>query len=269
MQVESAEYALGVGAVAGRRLQALHEDLLPSTIALFHDAGIQQGMCVADIGCGVGTVSQLLAEIVGPNGKVVGVDRSHEQVLHASKIFGSDHPNLQFVVATAESTGLAAASFDLVYCRFLLIHLADSRAGLAEMMRILKPRGILVCEDAEISSGCSHPPTAINRFAELLPELGRRLGSNWDLGKELYQLVRDSGFHDVNVRVSQSAHTSGDGKRIMEWTVIEAGASLISQGLVDEKELEQVIKEMQWAANDEHVVVLLPKVFHVWGRKPN
>ncbi|MCD6032446.1 MAG: methyltransferase type 11, partial [Thermomicrobiales bacterium] len=47
----------------------------PSTACFPHSAGIGPGMCILDVGCGVGDVTLLCADLVGPEGAVVGVDR--------------------------------------------------------------------------------------------------------------------------------------------------------------------------------------------------
>jgi len=77
-------------------------------------------MRVADIGCGVGTVTAWLAKIVGSDGSVVGIDESGAQLSEAREQLNGDGDNVSFVQASAMDVGLPAESFDLVYCRFLL-----------------------------------------------------------------------------------------------------------------------------------------------------
>ena len=62
--------------------------------------------------------------------------------------------NVRFVAASATDTGLARESFDLVYRRFLLIHLKEPEAALREMRDLLKPGGIIVCEDGDLKPTC-------------------------------------------------------------------------------------------------------------------
>ena len=52
--------------------------LRPITERLLRNAGIDAGMRVLDLGCGAGDVSMLAAELVGPQGSIVGIDRSQE-----------------------------------------------------------------------------------------------------------------------------------------------------------------------------------------------
>jgi ubiquinone/menaquinone biosynthesis C-methylase UbiE len=120
-------------------------------------AGLRPGMRVADLGCGVGMVTNLLAELVGPTGSVVGVDVSAEQIAQARESLPAGSSNVTFVEASATDTGLPRETFDLVYCRFLLLHLSEPAQALREMHDLLKPNGILVCEDGDLTH---HNPQA-------------------------------------------------------------------------------------------------------------
>src|SRR5215204_3091341 len=118
------DYVLATGSAAAHRLRILHSIYEPGARRVLTQAGIKPGMRVADLGCGVGMVTQLLAELVGPTGKVVGVDYSAAQVVQARELLPRNLTNVHFISASATDTGLTRESFDLVYCRFLLIHLA-------------------------------------------------------------------------------------------------------------------------------------------------
>src|SRR6516165_8482099 len=143
------KYALATGEAAAYRLAILHELYGRGTRRVLLEAGLRPGMRVADLGCGVGTVTALLADLVGPAGSVVGIDSSAAQLAQARERLNTDGAHIRFVEASATATGLPPASFDLVYCRFLLIHLPEPKHALHEMWSLLKPNGILVCEDGD------------------------------------------------------------------------------------------------------------------------
>jgi ubiquinone/menaquinone biosynthesis C-methylase UbiE len=71
-------YALGHSSAEIQRLKDQAAMLRPITERLLRSAGIDAGMRVLDLGCGAGDVSMLAAELVGPAGIVVGIDRSRE-----------------------------------------------------------------------------------------------------------------------------------------------------------------------------------------------
>src|SRR5262245_47684991 len=169
-------YVLATGEPAAYRLRILHNLYGPGTRRLLREAGLRSGMRVVDLGCGVGMVTALLAELVGSEGHVVGIDSSGAQLAQARERLNAGGTNTRFVEASATDTGLPPESFDLVYCRFLLLHLPDPEQALREMRRLLKPNGILVCEDGDLTSAGSEPPSALGAFADLWGRLGPKKG---------------------------------------------------------------------------------------------
>ena len=65
------------------------------------EAGLRRGMRVADFGCGVGLVTALLAELVGPEGHVVGLDSSAAQLAQARERIPARGTNIRFVEGKA------------------------------------------------------------------------------------------------------------------------------------------------------------------------
>src|SRR5215470_18885221 len=104
------DYVLATGKAAANRLRILHSLYGPGARRALLQAGIQPGMRVADIGCGVGMVTALLAQLVGPFGQVVGVDFSGAQIAQARELLSPSTPNINFVEASALSTGLPRES---------------------------------------------------------------------------------------------------------------------------------------------------------------
>src|ERR1700742_3252859 len=108
------EYVLATGSAAAHRLQLFHSLYGPGARRVLLDAGIKPGMRVADLGCGVGMTTALLAELVGSSGEVVGVDFSGAQIVQAKELLPPEFTNVTFVEASATDTGLPYGSFDLV-----------------------------------------------------------------------------------------------------------------------------------------------------------
>jgi len=261
------EYVLATGQAAANRLRILHDVYGPGARRVLIDAGIKPGMRVADLGCGVGMTTALLAELVGSTGEVVGVDLSAAQLAQAQELMPSEFSNVKFVEASATDTGLPYGSFDLVYSRFLLIHLVEPVAALREMHRLLKPGGILVCEDGDLTTAGSEPTTALNMFADLFGRLGPKWGVDYTLGRRLFQLVSAENFSDVEITYNQPVVARGEQKRLAELSVTEAGPSFVNAGLITEQALEQTLAEMLRAAEDESVLAVMPRMSQVWARK--
>ncbi|MBA2955751.1 methyltransferase domain-containing protein [Nocardioides sp. MAH-18] len=104
---------------------------------------------VADLGCGTGSLAQLVAE---EGHRVDGVDFSREMVRRASAKAGS-YPGTAFVVGDAADPPLSDAAYAVVLCRHVLWALPDPASALARWVRLLAPDGRLVLIEGSWSTG--------------------------------------------------------------------------------------------------------------------
>ncbi|MFF0488783.1 methyltransferase domain-containing protein [Nocardia sp. NPDC004068] len=106
---------------------------------------------VADVGCGVGHWGRVLFPHLGGGGRLVGIDREGEWVGRAREMFREVFPGavaagrVEFRTGDVLGLDVAGDSFDVVTCQTLLMHLAEPGRGLAEMIRVTKPGGLVVC----------------------------------------------------------------------------------------------------------------------------
>jgi SAM-dependent methyltransferase len=260
-------YVLATGEAAAYRLRILHSLYGLGTRRVLLDSGLRPGMRVADMGCGVGMVTALLAELVGPEGNIFGIDASGAQLAKAREQVSKSATNIHFIEASATETGLPPASFDLVYCRFLLLHLPEPERALREMRSLLKPNGILVCEDADLTTAGSEPPSAFDAFADLFCRLGPTRGLDYTLGRRLYRMVQAAGFPAPEITFNQPIVARGENKRWLELSVAEAASVFVNAGLITADELERTLIEMRHLSTDGSVLALMPRMAQVWAKK--
>ena len=260
-------YSLATGEAAVRRLKALHHIYGPAGRRVLLQAGLTPGMDVVDFGCGVGVISRMLADMVGPTGSVTGIDVSAAQ-LDQARTHCADLPNVTFIEASAVSTGLPRDSADLVYCRFLLLHLVDPAACLSEMRGVLRSGGLLVVEDGDLTAAGSMPPSSLGAFADLFARLGPTRGLDYTLSRNLYHLVQAAGFPVVDIEIHQPALARGEARFLLKWSVDEIGPGCVDAGLLTMDEFAQVQADMQRDTEDERILVLAPPMSQVWARKP-
>ena len=162
-------YLLATGEKAVSRLDLAERIFGPATRHWLSAAGLCSDMRVAEVGCGIGITTRWMATQVSPGGSVVGVDSSSEQLHIAAKSAAeAGTTNVSFREGNAYETGLPRDSFDLVYSRFLMCHLADPAKALAEMSSLLTWGGILVCEDHDDGGIFTEPAThAYKRLVEI------------------------------------------------------------------------------------------------------
>jgi SAM-dependent methyltransferase len=144
-------YALGRSDDEHARLTEQANFLRPLTERFFKKAGIASGMKVLDVGSGVGDVAFLLAERVGPHGKVVGVDMDAAALEKARK--RADQlklSNVEFVHGDIRTTTLAGP-FDAAVGRLVLLYCADPVAALARIATQVRSGGIVAFQEMDMS----------------------------------------------------------------------------------------------------------------------
>lgn len=263
-------YTLDTGAAAAARLHLVDEVYGASTRRILLEAGLKPGMRVLDLACGVGTVSCWMAAIVGPTGSVVGVDVNPDQLAVARGHWAQCEglPPVEFMEASAYETGLPSESFDLVHCRLLLCHLQTPAVAIAEMYRVLKPGGVLVCQDLHGSSMFAHPHSdAYARSVELIVPLAKGLGVNYDFGLELPREVMRAGFRDPVLSFERPAFLRGEGKRMWEKTFAEAIPVMVRLGIASQDELAGLVQEMYELSLKEDVMLAPWASPGVWAVK--
>lgn len=114
----------------------------------FSLGSINKGNVVLDIGCGAGVDTILAAKMVGPTGKVVGIDIVPEMLERAkSNLDMTDFKNVTFKRASGEDLPLDDSEFDVVISNGVINLIPDKDAFLKEVMRVLKPGGRLMLAD--------------------------------------------------------------------------------------------------------------------------
>jgi arsenite methyltransferase len=126
----------------------------PAVIERYYGCGlvappVLEGCTVLDLGCGAGRDVYLLAQLVGPTGRVVGVDMTPEQLAvarahqaHQAQVFGFDNVTfLEGEIEALPSLGLPEASVDVVVSNCVLNLCMEKGSVLRDVKRLLKPGG--------------------------------------------------------------------------------------------------------------------------------
>jgi ubiquinone/menaquinone biosynthesis C-methylase UbiE len=166
-------------------------------------AAPQSGEAVLDVACGSGIVARLLAQRVGPSGKVVGLDFSAGRLAVARSLSPISGAAIEWQEGDALALPFAKSTFALVCCQQGLQFFPDRLKALTEMHRVLMPGGRLalnVWRSVEYNPGAEAMAEALERYVS--PEAGtfRRSPFAFGDGDELRRFVADAGFRDVAVR---------------------------------------------------------------------
>lgn len=144
---ETNEYLLGTHDAELERLGFQHRVWTEQAFAIWERAGFSVGHTLLDVGAGPGFATVELAQLVGPEGRVVAVDASERYVAHLNRHAATlGLRNIETRVCDVQRLDLPAA-FDGAYARWVLCWVRDAEAVVAGVARALRPGGVFAVQD--------------------------------------------------------------------------------------------------------------------------
>ena len=267
-------YALGADTDETARLQRQADELQPEARALLarlRELGLRSGQTALDLGCGPRGILDLLAEAVGPGGRVVGLDADPAHVA-AGRQYAVSHgfANVEVLAGDARHTGLPAESFDLVHTRTLLVTIPEPAEVVAEMVRLARPGGLVASQEADAAFSICYPPLPEwDRLWSLFLASFPRAGADLRLGRRLTELFREAGLTDVGATVYASCYPAGHSRRtVIPDLVRSLHPVILSLGLAGERELADVDAAVRAHLADPRTLIMPHLLVTAWGRKP-
>jgi SAM-dependent methyltransferase len=136
---------------ARERLQLLEVCLDPITARNFDRVGVGAGWHCLEVGAGAGSVARMLSDRVGPTGRVLAVD------LEPALLADLTAPNLEVRRLDVVADELPEAAFDLIHTRSVLLHIPQRDDVLAKLIRALRPGGVLLLEEVDVTPAFAVP----------------------------------------------------------------------------------------------------------------
>ncbi len=229
-------YLLGHSDLEHRRLMIQAHYLRPCTTRLLRSAGLEDGMSVLDVGAGLGDVSLIAAEIVGPAGSVVGVERDPSAVRKArERVASAGTRQVEFTLASLDEFA-TDRRFDALVGRLVLQYQPDPVATLRRLARFVKPGGIVAFHDMDFSNeGASWPPCALwDDCYAMLARLFDANGLPADFGRRLPAVFQAAGLPWPNVEIT-GLPGGKPGSTVFSWlgSAVEALASHFAEAGID------------------------------------
>ncbi|WP_426750848.1 methyltransferase domain-containing protein [Myxococcus sp. Y35] len=183
--------------------------------------GLSAGHTALDVGCGPGIITSEMLDVVGPEGRVVGIEPQAEHLAAARALLG-DRPNVELLQGALPDTRLPSNRFDYVWCQYVFEYLGEQAAALEELVRVVRPGGRVVVADIDGVGLWNWP------FPEDLQEESQKLlaalrAARFDLhaGRKLFHLFRKAGLEDVRVHISPFYVAAGavDARLHEDWVI--------------------------------------------------
>jgi ubiquinone/menaquinone biosynthesis C-methylase UbiE len=215
---------------------------------------LNTGMNILDVGCGTGALSGEMAQIVGAQGSVTGIDNTEKFILNGQATFG-DIPNLRLVHADLFAFA-PSTRFDLITSARTLQWLSDPQQALLKMRSLLKPGGRISILDYnhEDLDWQPEPPASMRSFYDCFLRWRADAGMNNRIAEDLPQMLARAGFTSIEVLNSDERYTRErpDFKtRVGIWSQVAGSTQMVEEGyLDDELRLRAIAEYDRWVEQE-------------------
>jgi ubiquinone/menaquinone biosynthesis C-methylase UbiE len=251
-----------------QRLRAQAQMWQRATEELLDRIGLKAGMSCLDLGAGSGAVMRLMADRVGPQGRVVGIeiDGALGAQALANLRGGGAFELIQADVAALEE--VPGAPFDLSYCRLFLMHMQEPVAMLEKMLYWTKPGGVVAAQEFDFGAIAVEPICpAMAEFNRLFERVFRAHGRNLRAGRQLPAQFEAAGMGvpDGTLAEAKFLPLKDMGQMLIGvyQSLFPAAAAL---GIADQARADQFKADMTEAASDGRYYCLTPILIGAWKR---
>jgi ubiquinone/menaquinone biosynthesis C-methylase UbiE len=166
-------------------------------------ASVKPGDAVLDVACGTGIVARTAAGIIGPEGRVIGVDLNEAMLAVAARV----RPDLEWRQGDVARLPFADGEFDAVLCQMALMFFPDRTRAFREMCRVAAPSGtVAVCVPASLDAQPAYGPFVEMAARHAGPEAISLLSTYWACG-DLDALTAD--IESAGLRVTHARTVAG------------------------------------------------------------
>jgi ubiquinone/menaquinone biosynthesis C-methylase UbiE len=217
---------------------------------------LTEGMTILDVGCGTGAITRGIAEVVGPNGRVVGIDSNPSLVEKAREAHG-DIQGLFF--ETGDTYNLPyKQQFDIVTSSRVLIWLADPLKALKMMTSAVKIGGKILVVDYNHEKILwePQPPSSMLNFYSAYLKWRSEAGMDNSIADNLCEMFKKVGMKDITITPQHEVTTRANPdfqNRMGIWadTASSRGIQMEKDGFITEKDYLNAEKEYrEWTVQD-------------------
>ena len=266
----SGQYLLGDSPAEIRHLVQQAEVYAEEAGELFDLIGLDAGIPAIDVGCGVMGVLHLLGERVGPDGRVVGLDREARMVESGQRFAEQRGLAVEFIEADATASGPPDRVFDLVHARTLLLNVSNPAEILAEMVRIARPGGVVTVQEPDANAwSCDPPHPAFEILRTEILNAYRRTGKDFSIGRRIARMLGEAGLDNVRVPPTARVTEVGDYYQTFLLTIANLVRDAIIAGArLRADELDSYAAALRAHLESPGTRTCQPLMWQAWGRVP-
>ena len=265
----STTYTLGNTDAEHRRLahQALRFN--PLTRRVFEAAGIGPGQRVLDLGSGAGDVALLLAEMVGPKGAVVGVERHDGSLARArERVSQARLANVTFVQGDVAHVS-GHEPFDAAVGRWILMFVPKPEDVVRSAAALVRPGGSIAFHEVswEVCLAKTEALPLVGAAVRLLTSAFGRTGADVEMGYGLPRIFKDAGLSEPSLHMETML---GDAPDFGEWialTLASVRPHLDDASLAAVGDLRTLGVRISEEVRKADAVVAWPSMIGAWTTK--
>ena len=221
--------------------------------AAFFVPHLRPGMQLLDVGCGPGSITLGLAEVVAP-GRVVGIDIQSLQVEQArARAAARGVATARFEIADVYRLPFPDDSFDAAFANGVLMHLREPARALGELHRVLRPGGIVGVRDPDFGASLYAPMTPrLEQWLAMRVQVRQHNGGDPFLSRHYRRLLLEAGF--VRAEASASVDSAGAPEEtcghaaFLEAQLQGFARTAMAEGWMDQATVDAVAAEVNaWA----------------------
>jgi SAM-dependent methyltransferase len=262
------QFGSGIGDDEVARLEIQGRALAPATRMIFAEAGIRPGMRVLDLGCGAGDATFVAADLVGPDGSVVGVDHSPDALARARLRAGQRGlTQVQFLEGDINDP-VPGGPFDAIVERVVLLWVPDPAAVLRRQVTVLRPGGLVVPIEADLSIRWLPETPYTTQVSSWMLEAAARAGVSGP-GPRLWAIVQEAGLRPLGM-IGIQAHFGPDDPVGLAWfTEAMRGFAPVIVGTgvatADEIGMETFERRIADEQRSYQAVCAVPMLYSAWA----
>jgi ubiquinone/menaquinone biosynthesis C-methylase UbiE len=269
-----AHYLLGRTDHEYERLMDQARWINPYTEKLLVDVGIKPGMRVLDIGCGVGDVSLVLANLVGSTGEIISVDQDSSALARAKERASKAEVSwVNFLHGDFRELSLDG-SFDAIVGRYVLMYQADPVTAIRSITKYLSPTGVIAFQELDMSRIpiCWPSVPLFEQCFRWARAANRKAKVHVDMGLNLYRTFLAANLSNVGLRVDTLVGAGPDfeGYRIIAESMRSILPVLEKSSIATAEQVgaDTLERRLRAAVVSTNALVTWSPIFGAWGHAP-